>query len=645
MIDFIFHDFFFFCLLWAILFVPGFLLVRLLDKKRIFDSWEQGVLSVVLSISLATGTGIVFDLAHIPINAFLLVLVYGLWMVAFGLWVRRQGKEKKESSQEKSPVPIAFLVIFAILVLLKGMFLIQNPIPISTDFGHHMYWAQSIVETGNLPVYEEQEILMAESLEENHRVSEPKPISDVIIGEHVVFAFISILSQTSLISLYPVIVLFFIHIITLLGVYALARRLFIPFRYREAMALTALFVAGILFGLDSPQMKYVTGGAVGNVMGNLFIVAIMLVLLVAVRERSRVFMALGIVLMIALAYTHHLSTLLLGFSLVGVLGIALFLRPKFFFGEMIHLVLSRYVLGTLVAGLVVFFFVWTPSYIVNSAVKTVVGDAQVKEEHAGIALSDYLFVLGEERTFLGLLGLGIMAFLLWKFRLQLSQTSEDIFLMSVLLLGWLIPLFLLIFSPSLLHIDIPTVRTANYTIIPLAIATGCFFVWFVRKISERMSAKLLFVGMVFFFMIGLSSAGWRDNVLYLQGGGSSGKAQELHRVAQYLGEHYRESEKMVMYDHINIDGGSWMKLYFMKDYNYPFYRALLFRYDRASDKSERCTLDVFSFPQSGEAQKCFEDLHIGALALSDAEDGKSFRESSQFTRVYAGERIVVYTRP
>jgi len=637
----------FLIILVTVLAVPGFVFVSLYDRQGRLDALERLVLAVVVSLSMATFTGIFFDLFGIPIVTATVAGVYALWLIALVFLIRLYHVKQKAVSAPKRRLPILFVWIFALMVCVKAIFLMQYTVPISTDLGHHMYWAQSIVETGELPMYEEREILMVESNEERHRISDSRPISDVIIGEHVIFAFLALLSGTSLISIYPILVLFFIHIITLLGVYVLARRLFLGHALRERVALLALMFSGILFGLDSPQMKYIVGGVVGNTFGNVFIVSIVLMLFLGIRYRSRNFLALGVALCVALAYTHHLSTLLLAFSLVGMIVALALIRWKFFLGEFLHIAFSRHVLATVAIGAVFFFFVWTPAYIANSAVENVVGEAKVeKAEHAGISLADYVFALGDVRMLLAFVGLALVVGMGVWFRRSVGKSGErkeTPALRVVVLLGWLWPLFILIFTPSVVGVDIPTIRTANYTILPMAIVGGFALVWILSEIArQRGLGRVTLSGVLVVLIVGFVAGGWRDNAQLLKQN-NEGDARELHRVASYLGEHYRDLDATVMYDHIHIDGGSWMKLYFMEDYNYPFYRALLFRYDRATDKSERCTLDVFTYPDTDEARKCFENLNISALAMNEVETGKAFREDSRFTRVYAGENISVYT--
>jgi hypothetical protein len=624
----------------SVIFFPGLVLTWLLFPKKL-EALEQLFLSSVLGLSVATFLGIAFDIFGISLGLVELGVVYTLLAIFF-VYILRKRLPRKSQKDFSSQIPLAFLSLFLILLILKAFYLGVNTIPISTDLGHHMYWSEYIVSSGELPEYGERDIIMAETSNGEHSISEVRPISDVIVGEHVIFAVLALLSSTDIVSVYPMIFLFFVHSVTLLGVYLLTRRLFQFHKNKEAIAIVTLFIIGILFGIDSPQMRYITGGVVGNIFGNLFIVSLIFTFFMALVERSKRFMTLGVALVFALAYTHHLSTLLFTFSLVGVLMMLVIFKKKFFWEDLLPIVFSKQVLSTFVVGMASLFFLWPPAYIANSAVENVVGQEEQKAEHAGITLNDYLFALGEERMLLAFLGLGMLVIFNGRF---LSKKKETAWILpSIVLFGWLGPLFILVFVPQLVQIDIPTIRTANYTIIPMSIVGGLFFVWLVDCMRRQVFfSATFFIGLFFLFFLGLNFSGWYDNAYFMKGSDQS-SAKELHRVAKYVGNQYRNSEDVVMYDHININGGSWMKLYFMRDYNYPFYRALLFRYDRTTDKQEYCTRDVFTYPGTSEAQKCFEDLSVRALVMNEAEDGKFFRESEDFSRIYAGREIVIYKR-
>lgn len=641
MLSFILQNSIFFVVSLTVLLIPGAVVLYFLDKKRQMSFLEYGVFSVGLSISLALFQGIFLDTLGIPIHILSLSSLYGIWVIIFVFLIRKKSFFVKK---EAGSISLIFILLFAIFLLLKGVYFSQNAVPISTDLGHHMYWSQYIVEKGELPLYQEREIIMSSSDTQLHTISQPFGISDLIEGEHIIFAFIALLSQISLLSSAPLFLLFFIHIITALGVYILTRRIFAPSPFGEKIALGAFVIFGLLFGIDSPQMRYIIGGVVGNTFGNLFIVIIFLGLFIAVTKKNPRYMALSVFFMLTLAYTHHLSMLLFVLSLFGVIILFLVREWRFFWREIFPLLYSRCVLGVILLGVITFFFIWTPAYIINSGVETIVGDSQQKEEHAGINLHEYMQSLGSERVLFGLFGFFLMFVILFFTLIGVKkQKGIEWSLPNILLLGWFLPLGGIVFFPEVFHIDIPTIRTANYTIIPLCISASFFFFWLLENLLQQSHRRGILIGAISLLVIIFFSAGWKDNVIFFEKKGYA-QAKELHRMASYMGKHYRESEKTVMYDHINITGGSWIKLYFMRDYNYPFYRAHLFRYDRVSDKQEQCTLNVFTYPEISEAEKCFKDLQIELLAVNDVKDGKKFRENTDFIRVYSGNELSLYKK-
>mgnify|MGYP001035664523 CR=1 FL=1 len=627
----------------GVLLVPGWVILRLVDRRGAVSALESVVISLGLSLGAAILIAIALSALHIPIEIRSLAAVYGVILAGFVFLVRKYVPGRPSKNSGSRAVSRAFLVVFLTAVAIKAVFFAQHPVPISTDLGHHTYWIEKIIVGGQLPVYEERDIIMASSPNEQHRVSEAKPISDVIMGEHVPFAFVAILSGTPAISLSPAAILFLIHIATILAVYVLACRLFARSEYRESVAVVAVFVAGVLFALDSPQMKYIVGGVVGNTLGNILILSAVLTLVISVVKRSRALLAVFVALVFTLAYTHHLSTLLFAISLFGMAALFLASDFKRFRKEFLPMAVSLPTLLSLAAGVMLFFFLWPPSYIANRAAETVVGQSE-NEEHLGITLGDYLFAMGDVRMLLGLAGLLLLAVLAWKSD-EVFRKRRDARLAFVVIAGWTAPLLALVFFPSAIGIDIPTIRTANYTILPMAMASAVMIIWAFRRLREEpWGLRAAFPAMFAVLFAVLSFGGLVDNAELLRRSDAPETARELHRAAAYLGKHYRDSDRTVLYDHISIEGGAWMKLYFLRDYNYPFYRAHLFRYDRADDRREKCTLWTISSPDSAEARKCFEDLRVGAIALGDAEEGKQFREHPEFTRVYDGRALGVYVR-
>lgn len=626
--DSLLHPFLFLLALPLVLFVPGWAFVAFLERKGdIFTALERAVLAVAMSLVSVDAIFLILDRLHVPLRAATVLPV----VVIFSLIFFFLGKKK--ISQEKTgptkAVPIAFLVILAAIVAIKTVYFLPSVIPNSTDLGHHMYWVKELVTEQSIPEYAEREIIQEDG---KYVIGEPEPISDFIVGEHLVLSAIQMLSGMGFDSVYPSLTLFLIHLFTAIALYVLALRLFAGTKYQEKIALTALLLIGLLYSFSPPEMKYILGGVVGNTFGNLLIPAIFLLLVIALRLRRPDLLATAVFLMFGLAYTHHLSTLLFAIVLVSVAFFLILFNRRFVRDNVLPLVFSRNVLVTFASCLVFFFLVWTPSYIRNSAVNTVIG-APTASEHLGFSFSQLKFAVGEPRMMFGLLGIIL---LLASKKLRTSETAA-------LLLGWTLPLILLVMEPDLTRIDLPSGRVANYAIFPLVLLASFALVWVLEKMKEQSFLPVFLRNGIFFLLFLLiMHNGFFDNGFYQRGKNEGArKMLSLRDASQYLGETL-PPEAVALHDHINILGDSWIKLSFMRDYNFPFYRANLFRYERITDKQEKCTLYMISQPNSTEAAKCFQDLDVRAVLVNESIDGPQFRHFRNFSLTYNGPYYSTY---
>ncbi len=629
---------FFLLSLAGVLVLPGWATLFFLERKgKVFTLLERAVLSVALSIVAVDFLVLSLDALRIKLFASSIAGVIGIYSVSLWGWayyyfVRKSKNEENESqNHEKSQSSFSWVFLFVFLAMLavKALYFVPYVVPSSTDLGHHMYWTKQITLQHTLPVYEEREIVKGDT---GYEIGDAEPISDFIIGEHIIMAAIQMLSGVSVISAFPSLVLFVIHVVTALAVYVLALRLFERYKHREKVAIVSLFLFGALYTIAPPQMKYIVGGVVGNTIGNLLIPSIFLLLVMALRLRQVRLLAVSIVMMFGLAYTHHLSTLMFGVALVGTLGTLCILKWKMVREQLWPLAIHPLVLGTFAACLIFFFFVWTPSYITNAAVKTIVGEPTATE-HQGFSFSQLKFAVGEPRMVFGALGL-ILLLLSRAFR-----RSETL----ALLAGWTVPLALLVLHPELARISLPSGRVANYLIVPLSILAGWSMVWLVENIRRQNTLpQAARVGMLTLLFVLVIHNGFFDNMSYLgQQRENIQKMRSLFVASDFLSKNVPQDQAIV-HDHINILGDSWIKLFFMRDYNYPFYRANLFRYDRITDKQERCTLEVISHPNTRESTACMKDINIRALLVNETVDGQQFKHFKNYWQVYNDAYYSVY---
>lgn len=638
MMDFLLGQLLFFLTLLFVLGFPGGAFVFFLERNGKFLTLAERItLSVVLSVVVTDFLMIVLGRVGVPLTA--LSVGVGIFAVSTLLVVFSR-KRLHPSGTSTRHLPLAgeenksglFLVVFTLAVCIKMLYFVPNIVPASTDLGHHSFWVQKIVLEQKLPVYEEREIITDSA--GNFTISHTESISDFIVGEHLVLSAIAMISGKPIVSGFAMVALFVIHIMSLFAVYALARRLFEKKSYAEIVAVWALFFFGVVYALGQSQMRYVTGGAVGNIFGNLFIPTVFLMMLLTVRSKRSDLVVMSIGVLFALVYTHHLSTLLLILSLAGTLVILAMVWQRIFSERIFPMLANPWVIGIIVFFTLFLFFFYTPSYISNMAVNAVVGVPQ-NEEHLGFSFLQFARSVGESRMVFGLLGAGFLLFF------RSTRRSEEM----AVLVGWLVVLSLLVLVPDALRINLPSARVANYAVFPLAILSGFSLVVLTRLLRRYggLSFRMSVVAMVFMVIV-FSYGGFLDNDTFLKPRvRQTERSLAVFSTARYSAEHIPETD-IVMHDHINIPGDSWIKIFFNRDYNYPFYRALLFRYDRANDKQEKCTLYVISRPNSREAEKCQEDLNVRAIIVDEKMDGQQFQHFREYDKVYADAFHGVYVK-
>jgi hypothetical protein len=102
---------------------------------------------------------------------------------------------------------------------------------------------------------------------------------------------------------------------------------------------------------------------------------------------------------------------------------------------------------------------------------------------------------------------------------------------------------------------------------------------------------------------------------------------------------------MVINDHQNTVGDTWVKIFFMRNYTYPLYRANNDRYENGIDRQEFCTLWMVSTPDNPDSQKCFSQLGVDFAMVSTKNDAAQFRRSQAFWQIYSGDEINIYYKP
>ncbi len=658
----LFSDFIGFIFGITLFFLAGFLTLRaLFGSKHPFSAFEIGVLSFALGIGILDFSMIFLGAQGVAITKATAILSLIGLPLSF-LFIRhahyRVCKKKSPVSpndtgaalENASPFSstknekIAFVVLISLTVLLRTLFLGDAGLPTATDLGHHMYWSKQIQESGEIPVYEKREIIGEDG---KFFLSDPVPISDFIVGEHIPFAALAFFSSNFFFSSLPVTALYLINLLSLLAVFSLSVRLTAGILTKQSVSpfsvgLAVLFFLGPLFAFSSPESKFVSGGVVGNLFGNLFIPVILALLFRALREKEPRFLALGIFLSLTLAYTHHLSSLVLLFIFMGIFFSLLLLFPRdaVALGRRIgRLFLSPYPLFVLVCALLFFFFVAMPTYIETNAVTTAIG-APSKSTRTGLT-----FFQASDASGLARISLGLSALLLGFFVRKIRNSIGFSFI-----LGWTGSLLAMTLAPHLLFLDIPSNRIGAYLAAPLALLSGALvaLIPFFLKARPRKHPHSYIPGKIFLFalLIVFGFSAWNgsnDNQSSLPSTAKKAQMRETYDGAAYLASRLREDD-IVLKDHNYLVGDSWIKLFFMRGYEYPLSRGFFKRYEDETKPREQCTLLMISTPNLRDGEKCFEDLGVNLVMVHPEYDASQFEKSSAFSRIYSGKSLHIYER-
>lgn len=644
MIDFIISQFSLYISFFLVLFIPGALLLLATRLYKHFSVLELFVLSFGSSIAIIDFLMIV--LGRSPFGITRWSIFVGLFIFASACFAIFRRQNLKENSKiplfsqipQKKISKRATLIVVAILFLtifIKTIYLSDAIFPTATDLGHHMYWTKQISETGQLPAYEKADI------GENFTIEKPAPIADFIIGEHLVLAAIAIISGASFFSAFPVITLFLIHIITILSIFVLTRFLFESDEKNSSLADTiaiiALLMVGPLYAIASPQAKFISGGVIGNDIGNLLIPLSILLYLKAFSEKKSNILAYALFISFGLAYTHHLSTFVFVFlSIFTFLAYAAFNFRTIFsdikaWGK---LFISPEVLSVIFVGIIFILFLYTPTYLNVKAVDTAVG-APSKATRTGLTLAQFKSTAGEARFAFALLGS-----ILLLFSKRLKKYSK------AFLLGWIASLTVMSLFPGLLFIDIPSNRIASYIVFPVAIIAAYMFAVFLSQLKVEISKRNYLNPSIIFFsffilIIFLATNGLYDNAISLNSSSSSSPALQTYAASKYVAEN-SDDKDVVLKDHNYLSGDSWIKLYFMRGYNYPFSRGFFKRYQDETKPREQCTNLMISVPNNPTAQKCFEGTGTNFIMIDPKMDSAQFRRMDDFWQVYSADAIGVF---
>lgn len=652
MLEFTYNQTLFYVTLAIALFLPGYFFILAIESKRkCFSLLERFTLSFGISIAISNLLLILLGKSGIPISRFSVLLSIFIFVSACLLIkivynaisrprdsvIGENGDNRDKLFSFSKSQLVVIVLLFFLTIFIKTVYLSDSIPSTSTDLGHHMYWVNGIIENGKLPYYSKTDIAMNDG---RYQTGNPEPIADFIIGEHLIFASVALISGSGVLSSFPLLVLFLINILSILAIFILSLRLFEKLPWGKNASIILLFLIGPLYAISSAQAKFISGGVVGNILGNFFIPLALYFYWRAVQEKRSGFFAAALFLTFILFYTHHLSALIFGLVILvfGLIFFALNIGNKKELAEKISswrkLMFSPPAIAVILAGLIFFFLVYAPGYIKSNAIETVIG-SPAKSTKEGFSFSQLAYITGEARMALGMIGALIL----------LVFYRKNAYLAAILL-SWASVIFLMAWKPGWIHINIPSIRIANYLAFPISIMAALAIAWIFDFVKKRDSEKsripgslILFAFVLFFFFA--AANGYFDNSQSLKTG-KTGKSSETFRAAEYLAEKTGPDDVIVK-DHNYIPADSWMKIFFMRGYNYPFTRSFFFRYQENKNR-EHCTLNMISFPNSPEGQKCFNDLGVNFIAVNPAYDSAQFEKSNEFEKVYASGNIAIFHR-
>lgn len=655
----LFEQFVFILSIIGLFFLPGSLLLLAFFRNRPekFFSFEFLIFSFALGLTFINFEMLILDRLGIPLSrisliglAFLTILVPFLF-----LKFRNHREQKKQSwsllnhginigfSRKESVVFIGLLVL---TVFIKTIFLWNTILPTSTDLGHHMFWAKKIAIERSIPLYEEIEIDFKSG---ENTLTDPQPIDDFIIGEHLPFAALSLVSSADVRSAFPSIFLFLINILGILALLFLGFHLFrevfdTPHAARRAL-LVAFLLIGPLWALSSPEAKYVSGGVVGNIFGNFLIPVIFLTLFRAFREKSAPFLLLAILFFGTLAYTHHLSTLIFLFTFLFIIAAFIILGQKHALRDIVSflkLFLTPLpIFGILFLGAMLL-FVYAPTYLDITSVDTALGSPS-KGTREGLSWGELAESIGGAR--LGLELSGIFLLLLSPFR----KTRKT--LGAAVLLGWSLGLITMTLFPATLFLDIPSNRVVTYATFPAALlgAVAFSFLFFkkngssVQTSAPSVTEHSLLRWSFSLLLIATIVGGFFDNGATHSRDTNAKEAVQTFIVSEWLARHTLPNE-WILKDHNYIVADSWMKLFFLRDYSYPLSRGYFRRYTDEVTPREQCTLLMISAPNTPKGQACFESTGVDTIVVNPRYDAAQFNKAKDMSLMYVSDSVAVYKK-
>ncbi len=657
MSEFIQEQIIFILTVFGFLIVPGLLFLSAFFARNQFALVEKFILSVPIGFSLTTLIIIVIDHFNVSLTSPHILMMYAGMIIP--LFIASFFSRKKTtrvhadifSFSTIQMLAIVFLIFLTIFI--KSAFLINTVFPTATDLGHHLYWVEKISVDHALPSYQKIEI---NTDSEPIHLTEPTKIADFIVGEHIFLGLLAIMTNLSVVSSFPSLFLLVINIFTALMLFVLVRRICERHPRGALIAILTLLIIGPLWAISGAQAKFVSGGVIGNLIGNLLIPTIIYFFYRAFTEKRSLLLIPAIILIVTLAYTHHLSTLIFGYVFIFSLLVFIILQKNRWsaYAPIFALLKNYYIIPLIIILLTLLFVIAPPSYLDQSTIAETVG-APSKSSRIGTPFANLFTMLGEARVTFGVIGLFIITTIASKKYIFTKNIRPNILPINIFgcafFIGWATSLLLMSLAPHLLYINIISSRIATYNIFPLAIMTAFTLVWFMDQATKRHATislphrtiSLTFL-LVFIF---ICTTGLRDNATSMNAAPQTNSALQTFHAGNYASKAFKnkisDGNFWMVKDHNYITSDTWLKIFFAYDYSFPLSRAFFSRYESNPDR-ETCTLDMISVPGSATAQECYNNLHIGAVLISTEQDAGQFLRNTQFSRIYQNDELSLFIR-
>jgi len=640
---------FFATLTWLFV-VPGVIFVRVMLGRNIrITPLELFVSGFGIGVILVDIILIVLDKSlQAPLSRTTVFLApLCVIMIAVALLFQKKPSLARITSPAKQNTPHArtFTALAGLLIILtiliKTFYLTDTAFPTATDMGHHLYWVDKIATSHQLQPYEKQVLIPSG---DTYTISEPQPIADFIIGEHIPLAAVQILTGHDVLAPDSVLFLFALDVLSVLALFVLALRIFAGTPHVHTIALAVLFLMGPLYTISASQAKFVAGGVIGNLFGNFLIPLALLFLYRALHEKAARFLALFLLTTFGLVYTHHLSTFIFAYVLAFTVGIFVLLNLRTLgvhIATWWRLLFAPLTIAVLALAAFFALSVYLPNYLNPDAIASATG-APSKATRTGVALAQLAHTVGEARFAFALVGLAVLFFASLRTRLR-----EKLFPFSLspyaiaLLLAWPLATLAMSTVPQYLGVNIISSRIANYTILPFALVGGVGLWWLLstaRAVLPRTLATASSIALLLFPLTG----GMYDNNQSLKTIPAITPALETFAAARYSATHITP-DAWALKDHNYLTADTWMKLFYLRDYNYPLSRSYFKRY--ANPNRETCTREMISAPARAYAQQCFRNLNVRHIIVDPDHDAAQFMEAPlQFDRIYSSDHVTIFAR-